>query len=381
MIQNGKKIFIIAGELSGDLLGAPLIRNLKKNNPGITVYGIGGNLMIQEGLVHFFHIDQLSFMGITEVFKFIPFILKVFRKIKKEIMHIKPNIIVLIDYPGFNLKLAKAVKKRGFKVFYYVSPQVWAWRKNRIKTIARYTDGIAVIFKFEEELYRGQNVAVHFVSHPILERITVKNTNKEFFNFYNIDEAAPLLGLLPGSRKQEVEKMFPIMLKAALKVRKTIQNLQIIVGNIPSLNKSVYTDIIGDTPGITLSKDSIYDIMKYSSFLIVASGTATLESAFLETPMVIVYKTSPLTYFLGKKLVKLPHIGMINILAGKEVVPELIQKDFTPEKTAETVLKFLTDPEKITAVRNELQKTKKLLGAGKASVQTAELILKKMEET
>jgi len=380
MIKSGKKILMIAGEPSGDLLGAPLIKELKKENSESKIYGIGGDLMIKEGLENIFHIEQLSIMGFTEILKSIPFLKKVFNRMKKELRVNKPDIVVLIDYPGFNLRFARMAKKSGCKVFYYVSPQVWAWRKNRINIIAKYVDMIAVIFKFEEELYKQKNVNVKFVSHPILERIKVNLTKKEFFALHNLDDSTPVIGLLPGSRKQEIQKMFPIMLNAALKMRENHNNLQILVANLSTLEKSIYTDIIKNSSRIVLAGEHIYELMKYSTFLVVASGTATLESAYLETPMIIVYKTSPVTFFLGKRLVKLPYIGMINILAGKSIVPELIQKKFTPENVAASVLDYLNNPVLLNSVKDELKKTKNLLGEGSASKQTAALIIKELEK-
>ncbi|RKY89329.1 lipid-A-disaccharide synthase [candidate division KSB1 bacterium] len=380
MKDSGKNILIIAGEPSGDLLGAPLISALKKLNENIEIYGIGGNLMINEGLKNIFHIDQLSIMGITEIIRKIPFMMKVFIRMKKEIAMRKPDIIVLIDYPGFNLRFAKIAKKKGFKVFYYVSPQIWAWRKKRIKSIAKYVDTMAVVFKFEEDIYKKEKINAEFVSHPALERIKINLSKEEFLSKYKIRHSAPVIGLLPGSRKQEVMKIFPIMIEAVDKIKKKLGNLQVVVGNHPSLEKSLYEYYIKDSTDIFLTGEDIYESIKYSDFLIISSGTATIESAILETPMLIVYRVSPITYYLGKYLVKLPYIGMVNILAGKMIVPELIQKRFNSESVAETVIDFLNNPDKINNMKEELRKVKSSLGDGSASTRTAELILKEIEK-
>src|SRR4030067_3856878 len=362
MNGENKYIMIIAGEVSGDLLGAELSTELKKINAKLNIVGIGGDRMKLAGVEIIYHINKLAFLGFAEVIKHIPFIRKVQNDLIGIIREKKIKDIVLIDYPGFNLNFAKKAKQLGVKIIYYVSPQVWAWGSGRIKRIKNLVRKMFVVFPFEEKLYREAGIDVEFVGHPLLERIDKYDflSREKFFRIYELDPVKEILLILPGSRRHEVEKIFPSAINAALKLSREF-NLQVVVAGASGIDEKLYKKIsrFGD---YKLIKDHTFELMKYSKFGIIKSGTSTLEAGLFGLPMVIVYKTSLATYLIGKNLVKLKNIGLANIVAGEAIVPELIQDKVSPDSIYNESKKILGNSSFYDSIKNKLLGINKKLG-------------------
>ena len=371
--MNHNSILIIAGELSGDVQGGKLVAAIKKLSPDLKITGIGGDNMEAAGMELLHHIREMSFLGFSEVVKHLPFIRKVMNELTEWIETNRPETVILIDYPGFNLRLAKKAKKLGCRIVYYISPQVWAWGAGRIKTISRLVDHMIVVFPFEEELYRSAGVKVDFVGHPILEGLNSKLSREEFYEKHGFKLDDPVVGLLPGSRTQEVENLYLQMVEAVELMKKELPDLQTVTGISPTLNENIYSSI--EAGKDLIHSNDIYDVMQHSAVLFVASGTATLESACLGTPMIIVYKVSPISWFLGKLLVKLKNIGLVNIVAGEKIVPEILQSEVTATRLASEGLSLLGDKTLMEDTRKKLLMVKESLGKTGASQRAAELIV------
>lgn len=368
------KVMIIAGEASGDLHGSGVVRELKKAKPGIEVFGVGGEKMKQAGMNLIYHIHELGFMGFVEVIRHLPFI-KVMEHTLEQIVKLKkPDVLVLIDYPGFNLRFAKRVRKYGMKIVYYISPQVWAWHQSRVKKMRGIVDSMLVVFPFEVEFYEKENIPVTFVGHPLLEVLDAGMSRKNFCRRYNIDHSKHILGLIPGSRRQEIEKIFPAMLQAARRVAAE-EDVEIAVAVAPTLEEAFFRTMF-NLDGVRLVKGATYDLMKQSHFALVTSGTATLETACFGTPMFVVYKTSWLTYFIGRLLIRVRNIGLVNIVAGRTIAPEFIQRRAAGGALAKATLKVLKDRKRLDGMRDELSALKKKLGSAGASKQVARHILR-----
>lgn len=373
-----KSVLIIAGEVSGDMHGANLIREMKKSEPDLCFWGIGGERMKQEGVELLYHINQMSLIGFTEVIKHIPFVYGVIGRIAELVEERKPQVVILIDYPGFNVRLGKRLKKTGCKIFYYISPQVWAWGKGRIKKIARITDKMAVILPFEEEIYRKAGIDAVFVGHPLLDTAKTEVTREEFYKTTGLAKDKITIGLLPGSRIQEIEPLLPEMLKSLHSISETAGNVQGVVSMSPTIDKEIYDEIISKHFPIPLIPEYNYPIMRYCDILVIASGTATLEAAVIGTPMIIVYRVSPITYFFAKLLVRIPYIGLANIIAQRQIIPELIQrKSLAGDITAE-LEKMLANPAIGDGMRKELNDVKKKLGSPGASKRAAKMAVELM---
>jgi len=380
MNEHNKNIMIIAGEVSGDLLGAELSSELKKINGNLNIVGIGGERMELAGVEIIYHINKLAFLGFAEVVKHIPFI----RKVQNELIEIikEKNIktIILIDYPGFNLNFAKKIKPLGVKIIYYISPQIWAWGSGRIKRIKNLVRKMFVVFPFEEKIYNAAGVDVEFVGHPLLERIDKYDflPREKFFRMYELDTEKEILLILRGSRTHEVERIFPAAIEAAMKLSREF-NLQIVVAGTSGIDEKLYKNI-SPSDDYKLVKDHNYELMRYSKFGIIKSGTSTLEAGLFGLPMVIVYKTSLLTYFIGKNLVNLKNIGMANIISGENVVPELIQDKVNPDSIYNESKKILSNSDLYNSIRNKLLEINKKLGEKGAVRKTAESIYSLINE-
>ena len=339
---NKNNILVIAGEVSGDLIGASLIKELKKSDPNLMFYGIGGDKMQAEGMEVSYHINQMAFLGFVEVIKHLPFIKKAQRKLA-ELVKIKDiKNVILIDYPGFNLSIAKKLKVLGVKIIYYVSPQLWAWGSGRLKKVRELVDKMLVVFPFEEKMYKDNNVNVEFVGHPLVERIN----NHEFLLYEDLcaklqlDKEKKILLIMPGSRENEVIKIFPETIKAADKIASEF-NMQIVVSCSPNLSEELFSRYI-DVVEFKLIKGFTYDLMKHAKFGIIKSGTSTLEAGYFALPMLIVYKTNYLTYLVMKKLINVDSIGMVNILLEEKIIPELIQNRLTENSIYQESKKILS---------------------------------------
>ncbi len=375
------KLMIITGEVSGDLIGASLIRELNKLDAGLIIFGIGGDKMREQGMNILYHINKMAFLGFTEVVKHIPFIKKVQADLLSVAKKEEIKNVVLIDYPGFNLNIAKKFKKNGMKIIYYISPQLWAWGSGRMKKIKRLVNKMLVVFQFEEKLYKSNNVDVEFVGHPLIDRINEYQflSKEELFSKFDLDGSKELLLLMPGSRKHEVEKLFPQIIKAAKKLADEF-NLQIVIACSSNMDENLFYELGGQSDFKVITGFT-YDLMEYSKFGIVKSGTSTLEAGYFALPMIIVYKISGLTYLIVKKLIKVNKIGMVNILLEDNVVPELIQNDVSEENIYASGKKILNDKEHYNSVKVKLNKVKDKLGNEGASARAAKQIYALMNET
>lgn len=383
---------IIAGEASGDAHGAGVVHELKKRAPDLEIFGIGGDKMEREGMTLTFHVREMSFMGFVEVLKHLPLIRRVERTLEGLLQTSKPDAVLLIDYPGFNLRFARIAKNYGVKVYYYISPQVWAWKKGRLKKMPGLIDKMMVILPFEERLYREHGIPVEFVGHPLLEEMHVDESRDEFCAKFGIDPGRRIVALIPGSRIQEIDSLFPVMLEAAERLRKKYP-IEIAVAAAPNIPVTIYrsmalahpdgaransdaTDgpVHPDLP-LKIVENSTHALMKYAHCAMVTSGTATLETGCFATPMVVVYKTSWITYWLARLVVRINMIALVNIVAGKKVVPELIQHEANADAIASVIEDYLTDDALYNSVRDELARTMHTLGDAGASRKVAECIL------
>ena len=366
---------IIAGEASGDLHGAALIKKLREKDPELFCEGIGGNNMIAEGFNALYHIKDMAFLGFSEVVKHLPFIKQVQKELLQQIKKNNIKTLVLIDYPGFNLNFAKKVKKLGLKIIYYISPQIWAWGKNRIKKIKKLIDEMIVVFPFEKDFYEGYGVKVEFVGHPIVERIdNYKFMEKDkLYADYNLDKTKDILLLLPGSRKQEISRIFPECLKAANMLCNKF-NMQTVVACPGNIDESEF-DTYSDLGNFVLINNKSYDLMKYAKFGIIKSGTSTLESGLFNLPFVVVYTTSRITYMIGRLLVKIKHIAMANIILGRTVVKEFIQDEVNADNLYKNISEIIENNDKYEKIKSDLSEISEILGKKNASENAAGIIL------
>jgi len=374
MNDGAKTIMIVAGEASGDLHGSNLVKAMLDREPSLKFFGMGGRRLEDAGVQLVAHASDMAVVGLTEVVSKLGMILKVMRQLKASFKTNKPDLVILIDYPDFNLSLAKAAKKQDIKVFYYISPQVWAWRKGRINKIRRVVDKMAVILPFEADFYHQAHIDAAFVGHPLLDTVKTKYSRQEALHQFGLREGFKTIGLLPGSRQSEVVKLLPIMLQTAKILREKVAKIQFVLPLADTLDPAFVSSIIGDHGvDVKVIAGEIYDVVAASDMAIVASGTATLEAALLETPMLIIYKMSPLSYLLGRLFIHVANIGLVNIIAGKTIVPEFIQNDATPERLAQALLDILTDERRMDAIRKELSKIKNKLGQPGAAQRAAAL--------
>ncbi|MDO9527910.1 MAG: lipid-A-disaccharide synthase [Syntrophales bacterium] len=372
---NPRNIMIVAGEASGDLHGSNLVKEIHRINPSVRFYGIGGKKLKEAGVELIANSSDTAVVGLTEVASKLKFILKVMGLLKKSLREDKPDLLILIDYPDFNLPLARTARKNGVRVFYYISPQVWAWRKRRIKQIEKIVDRMAVILPFEAQIYDKSKLDVNFVGHPLLDVVKKKYSRKEALKKFGLEEGCTTIGILPGSRESEVKKLLPEMLKAAEILEDQITPIQFVLPLADTLNIDFVLKIIDKySVNVKVIPDDIYDVLSISDVVMVASGTATLETALLEKPMVIIYKVSTLSYYIGKMFIKVNNIGLVNIIAGKTIVPEFIQDKATASNIAEEISDILTNRSRMDRIRKELSGIREKLGSPGAAARTARLV-------
>lgn len=369
------RIMIVAGEASGDLHGGKLVQALRKLNPEIEVFGVGGDHMQAAGMELFYHVNQLSYVGFTEVARHFFHFRRVFQHLLEELKARRPDVLVLIDYPGFNLRFGKAAKSYGKKVFYYIAPQVWAWAQGRAKKMAQFVDRMAVIFDFEVAFFKKYGIDTTFVGHPLLEGLQVSMSKAEFCSRHSLLPEQPILALLPGSRKQEVASLLPSMVEAALSLRKEHADLQIAISKAATIQRDQIEQLLVDAPDLPIVDSATYELMKYATAAIVASGTATLETACFETPFAMAYRVSPVSYAIGKRLVRIPAISLANIVAGERIVKELIQDAANAHELRLEMQRLLYDQTARTELQKRLKTIKEKLGTSGASERTANLIL------
>lgn len=370
--MSEKKVYIIAGEPSGDLHAGNLMKALLEENDRLDFRFWGGDNMKRvqpSGLVK--HIEELAFMGFVEVLMNLRTILKNLQLCKEDILAYQPDALILVDYPGFNLRIAEWAKSNGIPVHYYISPQIWAWKQSRVHKIKRVVDKMYVILPFEKEFYARFDMDVEYVGHPLIDEISAQASANTYVDFLSRNQLSdkPIIALLPGSRKQEVSRMLPLFLEAT----RNFPDHQIVVAGAPTLSKEFYASIHTDC---TLVFGQTYALLSHATAALVTSGTATLETALFKVPEVVCYKGSSLSYIIAKQLVKVDYISLVNLIMGKEVVKELIQHDCTTEIIQRELKKIVENTAHRSAILKEYHELEKLLGGGGASKKVAQSLLK-----
>lgn len=382
------KFMIVAGEASGDRHGAALVEALREAEPDVDFefFGAAGKRLRNAGVDAVVEADALSIVGLPEIGRALPMFLRAFRDLKKAAVDRRPDAVVLVDFPDFNLKLAKSLKKQGLKIIYYISPQLWAWRKYRVNAVKKYVDLMIVILPFEKDWYAGHGVEhVEYVGNPLAMEVHANATKADFCRKHDLSIDRPIVSLLPGSRHKEIVRILPVMLEAAGSMAKTRPEIQFVIAMASSRdNKDIQAAISAlkdrgySTP--TIVENETYDALNASDAAAITSGTATLEAGIIGTPMAIVYNTSGLNYRLLEPLISVDHYGLINLIAGERVAKELIQKEFTAELLADELFRLL-DPAENSLMRKRLKQAADKLGQGGASKRTAEAILRTVDQT
>ena len=372
--STSSTIVIVAGETSADLHGAKLVKAMRARTDRLDFYGVGGPALRRAGVHILVDAAALSVVGLTEVVAKLPNILNGFKTVKRNLKKLKPDLLILIDFPDFNLNLAAAAKKMGIRVLYYVSPQIWAWRPGRVKRIARLVDHMAVILPFEEEIYKNHEIPVTFIGHPLLD--SPGPVSEAAIN--NPIGAQPVIGLLPGSRESEIIRHVPVMLETAGILRPRYSGLKFLISHAPSVRREQLESLIHkNLPDIDLEifSNPVEEMFHHCTLIIAASGTVTLQAAIYGLPMVIIYKVSPLSYLLGRALVRVKNIGLVNLIAEKEIVPEFVQYDASANNIADAASEILSDDAKRRHMQNELVKVRERLGKPGASERLADIAL------
>ncbi len=369
-----KNILIICGEASGDLQASSLVSAIKDINPNIKFFAVGGELLKKSGAEVFYDIKGLSVIGLFDVLKKLPKFFTLKKIILTKINLLKPDAIIFVDFSGFNLRLAREIKK-STRTIYYVSPQVWASRPGRIQTIREYIDQIIVLFKFEEEFYKKHGIAAQFVGHPLLDIVKPTMKKAELLEKLGFIENNPIIALLPGSRNAEIKNILPVMLGACSLIQKDFSALQIIIAKSTQIDWKIYNRLLHSSGvGAQIVEGKTYDCLNIADFSLVASGTATLEAAIIQKPFAVIYKMNPLNYLLYRPMIKVPYIGMVNIVAGKMIIPEFIQFKAKPALIAKEAIRALKDTAKSERTKEELGKIKILLGEKGAAMRAAKIV-------
>lgn len=364
---------VIAGEASGDLHGAAVVAELHQIDPQIELFGVGGDRMRQAGVDLLFHVDELAYIGFVEVVRHYGFFRRVFSRLREQLQARQPDGVILIDYPGFNLRFAKAAKNLGFRVFYYIAPQVWAWGQGRAHKMADSIDRLAVLFDFEVDFFSRYGLDTVFVGHPLVDQLRIP-PREDFYRRFGLCPDQPLLALLPGSRNQEISHLLPPLLDTAARLQARHPELQVAVALADTVTEERLRMISGKPIQATLIKSATYELLQHATAAIVASGTATLETACFLVPFILVYRVSPMTFWLGKRLVKIPHIGLVNVVAQEKIVDEFLQNDVHPDRLIDPTESLLFDEKRRAAMKAELNKVKNRLGQPGASRRTADHI-------
>lgn len=364
-----------AGEASGDTHGASVAKALREIYPSVEMFGMGGNLMDEAGVRIVYDIKNLGVIGLVEIVKSLPKFFKLRTYLKRIMMKERPDVLVCIDYPGFNMKLAEVAHQLGIPVLYYIAPTIWAWHSSRGKTIKKYVTKVASIFPFEAEAYGKYNCDVEFVGHPLVDIVHPTMSVDESMTYFNARAEAKRVLLMPGSRKQEVLSLLDVMLESGEKLLQSHEDVQFFLPRAHTIDRfELETFIKERRVPVTIIEDHTYDLMQICDVCLAASGTATLETAMMELPTILLYKVSPITYGIGKMVVNLSHVGLPNIIAGKEVIPELLQSDVSADNIVEHMLPLLDDLKENEHMRQELRTVRDKLGEPGAVKRVAELI-------
>ena len=374
VFTNKKTILIVAGEESGDLHGSSLVGEMVQRMPELSFFGIGGDRLQDGGVETIEHTDNMAVMGFSEVVSKYRFLRKVFQNIVKEIDRRNPERAILIDYPGFNLRLAKKLKERGVPVTYFISPQVWAWKEKRVEVIRKCVDQLICIFPFEEAWYAKRGVDATFVGHPFMDMPEPEISREEFLQQHKFDPDRTTIALMPGSRQQEVNRHLSVMVKSLFNLRQRGMNLQAVIGKAPGVN------IRGvNYHGLSVEEANPQLALRFADGAVVASGTISFEAALYNTPSVVIYKLSPFTWFFAKRIAKVKHVSMPNLIAGRELFPELLQEKATPELVAANLQPLLADEEKQDEIYSGMAEVQNAMGEPGAAKRAAKLILQKLE--
>jgi lipid-A-disaccharide synthase len=375
---------IIAGETSGDIIGGLLATEIKLLRPNIELFGLGGDRMDTAGVRLYYHVNQLAVLGFWEIIKHLPFMKVVERNILSAVAKHKPALAILIDYPGFNLRLAGKLRALNVPVMYYVSPQVWAWGKGRIAKIKKLVNKMIVVFEFEKLMYEQEGVNAEWYGHPLLDIVKPRFEREGFLKKIGLGADTIYVGLFPGSRKQEIEKILPVMIGTLARLEQEGMPLKGIVGCAPGIDDAYYRSFAGtalpDKLTPLFSGSNTYDLMSYSVMNLVASGTATLECAMLGRPLFVLYRTSTLTYLMAKRLIKIPYIGLVNVVAGEKIAPEFIQGRCRANLMAGEVARYLKNDALLSEMQARLSKVRSALGHPGASARVAREALSMLEQ-
>lgn len=376
-----KNIFFLVGERSADLHTSYVIKKLQNRIPSLMLWGIGGTNMQNYGFTSIYPFTRFNVIGFVEVIKHLLFFINVKRRIKLLFKKRKPDLVVLVDYPGLNFQIAKMAHKMGIKVLYYITPQFWAWKEKRKFKLKKYCNKLAVIFPFEERLLANINANVEFVGHPLNEELTFSFSREKFCQKYNLSKNKKWLGFIPGSRNSEIKKILPPLIDTIKKLNKRGNTqYEILVSYADSVSKSLFDKLISPVRDkITLVSET-HSLMKYSDLLICKSGTASLEAAYIGTPLMVIYKTSYISYLIAKFLVKIKMIAMPNIILGKKIIPEIIQNDLNPNTIIENIEYSLENKKNYQQLTNDLKLVAKKLKGKKPSKKVAQIIIDQINE-
>jgi lipid-A-disaccharide synthase len=375
--DRGKEILIVAGEASGDLHGSRLVGEMLASDPSLRFYGVGGKRMEQAGVELYAACADMAVVGLTEVFGKLPFFLGVLKRLKDSLRSRRPDLVILIDYPDFNLPLARSARRENIPVLYYISPQVWAWRRGRIADIRKQVTRMAVILPFEKALYEESGMTdVHFVGHPLLDIVHPGAPRGEIRRKLALGTEGPVLALLPGSRAGEVKKLLPLMAETAVLMKRRLPGLEFVLPLAETVDEGIVREILDRfLLSVRVVPNGVYDLLAASDAALVASGTATLETALMGTPMAVVYRVSPLSSFIGRLVIRIRSIALVNIIAGETVVPEFIQGRAEPGRVSRALLEILTDDAVRTKMIARLGGIREKLGEPGAAKRVAKLAL------
>ncbi len=369
------RVMLSCGEASGDLYAGALIEALRARDPQVDVFGLGGDRFKAAGGRQVGDFHALSVTGLVEALRVIPDSLSMLRKLVAAARGERPDVLVLIDYPDFNFRLMAAVRRLGVPIVYYVSPQLWAWRAGRMQTMKALVDRVLPIFPFEEQLYRDEGIDVCFVGHPLVDLSTPRETRDQLVRRLDLDPTRPIVALLPGSRRNELQRLVPVLAAAVPRIASAVVGTQFVVARAPRLPDSFFGPFHGVGASVRVVEGQTDDVLAASDAVITASGTATVQAALHGRPMVVVYRLSPMTYKLGKPLVRVPMYSMVNLVAGERVVEELIQDACTPEAVAREAVDLLTNPSRVAEMKENLAVVRERLGGTGASGRAADAVL------
>ena len=375
------KIMFSAGEASGDMHGAKLAEVMKQQDPSIELIGMGGEQMKKAGVRIVYDIQNLGFIGVGEILRKIPFFFRLRDFLVQTMLDEKPDVLVCIDYPGFNMRLIKKAKEAGIPVVYYILPTIWAWHKSRGRTIAQYTDLAISLFPFEAQMYEEMGTHVVYAGHPLLDTVHAGQSRDEIVPALGLDAQKKTVLLMPGSRMQEVKGLLPPMLEAAKEISKAVPQVQFLLPRASTIDRSVLASMIADSGvDVHIGETNVYDMMAVSTAAIAASGTATLETALMELPTLLIYRVNSLTYWLSKLLVHIDSIGLPNIIMGRRIMPELWQDEVTAKHIAQVIVPILTDTSRHDELKQAMAEVRRTMGQSGAVQRIAKTILEFAKE-